>query len=145
MPRCRPRSRSTGGTSSTSTARPSRSTADEVQIRASSHEELALAQEGGLAVALDTTLDVALRREGLAREVVRAINDQRKAQGFQIADRIHVALGAEGELAAAIDEHRDWIAGEVLAVVLELGPFDGDALQLDIDGHKLSVQLTLAP
>jgi isoleucyl-tRNA synthetase len=118
--------------------------ADEVQIRASSHEELALAQEGQLAVALDTTLDDGLRREGLAREVVRALNDQRKAQAFQIADRIRVRLEADGDLEKAITEHRDWIAGEVLAVTLELGLDGSDAVELAIDGRPLRVSLTRA-
>ena len=119
--------------------------ADEVQIRASSHEELALAQEGARAVALDTTLDDALRREGLAREVVRALNDQRKAQGFEIADRIRVALEADGDLEKAIIEHRDWIAGEVLAVELDLGiEARATAVELTIDGRPLRAALTLA-
>jgi isoleucyl-tRNA synthetase len=120
-------------------------TADEVQIRASSHEELALAQDGELAVALDTTLDDALRREGLAREVVRALNDQRKAQGFEIADRIRVTLDADGDLEDAIAEHRDWIAGEVLARELSLGMNGApDAVELTIDGRTLRAALALA-
>jgi isoleucyl-tRNA synthetase len=120
-------------------------TADEVQIRASSHEELALAQEGTLAVALDTTIDDALRREGLAREVVRALNDQRKAQGFEIADRIRVALSAEGDLETAIVEHRDWIAGEVLARELALDANGATgAVDLTIDGRALRAALRLA-
>jgi len=44
--------------------------------------------------------------------------DKYKAQGFEIADRIRVALEADGDLAPAISEHRDWIATEVLAVEL---------------------------
>ncbi len=118
---------------------------DDLQIRASSHEELALAQAGPLAVALDTTLDEALRREGLAREVVRALNDQRKAQGFEIADRVVVVLSAAGELGEAISQHRDWIAGEVLATELRLGS-NGDAggVEVAIDGSPLGVGLTRA-
>ena len=118
---------------------------DDLQIRASSHEELALAQAGPLAVALDTTLDEALRREGLAREVVRALNDQRKAQGFEIADRVVVVLSAAGELGEAISQHRDWIAGEVLATELRLGT-NGDAggVEVAIDGSPLGVGLSRA-
>ncbi|MGZ4797667.1 MAG: DUF5915 domain-containing protein, partial [Acidimicrobiia bacterium] len=116
----------------------------EVQIRASSHEELALAQDGALAVALDTTLDASLRREGQAREVVRALNDQRKAQGFEIADRIVVALDPPAELEGALTEHGPWIAGEVLAVELDLGTFTGEAVDLTIDGVPLRARLTPA-
>jgi isoleucyl-tRNA synthetase len=121
-------------------------TADEVQIRASSHEELALAQEGSLAVALDTTLDDALRQEGLAREVVRAINDQRKAQGFEIADRVRVALAARDELEAAIAVHLDWIGGEVLATSIGVNVDRTAAdVELEIDGRPLLVGLALDP
>ncbi len=116
---------------------------DDLQIRASSHEELALAQAGPLAVALDTTLDEALRREGLAREVVRALNDQRKAQGFEIADRVMVVLAAAGELEAAISRHRDWIAGEVLATELRIATNgEAGAVEVSIDGAPLGVRLT---
>ena len=62
----------------------------DVEIRAEQHEELALAQDGGHAVALDLTLDDDLRAEGKARELSRAINELRKTNGFDISDRIAV-------------------------------------------------------
>jgi isoleucyl-tRNA synthetase len=114
--------------------------ADDVEVRASSHEELALAQDGGIAVALDTTVDHPLRLEGLARELVRAVNDQRKSAGLAIADRIRVQVHTAGDLTAAVDAHRDWIAGEVLAV--ELATTDTalpDAVE--VDGVTVGVRL----
>ena len=99
---------------------------DDVEVRAASHEELALAEDGGYAVALDTTLDDELRAEGIARDLVRAINDQRKELGFEIADRIRLRIGATGRVDAAAHRHRDWIAREVLAVELDVagGPVE---------------------
>jgi isoleucyl-tRNA synthetase len=88
---------------------------DDVDVRATSHEEFALAEDGGVAVALDTRLDRALELEGLAREVIRVLNDHRKAKGLEISDRILAWLRADGDVAEAIVAHRDWIAGEVLA------------------------------
>ncbi len=88
---------------------------DDVQIRASSHDEMALARDEGFAVGLDTTLDHGLRLEGLARSLVRALNEHRKAAGLDIADRIEVDLTAGGTLAEAAVSHGDWIASEVLA------------------------------
>jgi len=116
---------------------------DDVEIRAEQHEELALAQEGSRAVALDLTLDDALRAEGIARELVRVINDRRKADGFEIADRITAALHATGRVHDAAVVHRDWIAGEVLASSFEVvenqvptGPasttVDGDPIWLSL-------------
>jgi isoleucyl-tRNA synthetase len=93
---------------------------DDVEIRATSHEELALAEDGGIAVALDTRIDEQLAREGIAREVIRVLNDRRKAKGLQISDRIAAWLRAEGPVAEAVTRHRDWIAREVLARELHL-------------------------
>jgi isoleucyl-tRNA synthetase len=131
---------------------------DDVEVRASSHEEFALAQSGEAAVALDTTLDDELRGEGLARDVARALNDHRKAVGLEIADRIELVLGTTGPLFAAIRAHGDWIATEVLAVgwsVYDTAADGGpDAARLasadavvtvDIDAVPLAVHLTRPP
>jgi isoleucyl-tRNA synthetase len=88
---------------------------DDVEIRAEQHEELALAQDGARAVALDLTLDDELRAEGTARELVRVVNDLRKTEGFEIADRVALTLHATDRVYAAAAQHHDWIAGEVLA------------------------------
>ncbi|MGH9033128.1 MAG: class I tRNA ligase family protein, partial [Acidimicrobiia bacterium] len=97
---------------------------DDVEVRAVSHDELALAQEGLAAVALDTVVDDVLRLEGIAREVVRALNELRKTNGLEIADRIDVELRADGLVADALKAHREWIAGEVLAETLEIAEPD---------------------
>ncbi|HEU5301932.1 MAG TPA: isoleucine--tRNA ligase [Acidimicrobiia bacterium] len=95
---------------------------EDVEVRARAHEHLVLAEESGVAVALDTTVDDALRGEGVARELVRALNDHRKAIDLALADRISADLYVEDAVAAAADRHRDLIAGEVLAVRLTIHP-----------------------
>jgi isoleucyl-tRNA synthetase len=119
---------------------------DDVEIRAEEHEELALAQDGPHAVALDLALDDDLRAEGAAREFSRVLNDLRKAQGFQISDRIRVRYHATGQLAQVIDRHRDWIAGEALAT--ELVSVDGAptaaAETASVAGERIELELTLA-
>jgi isoleucyl-tRNA synthetase len=117
---------------------------DDVEVRAESHAELALAQEAGYAVAIDTTVDDELRAEGIARDLVRLLNEQRKAVGFEIADRVRVRLGASGRVEAAVHAHRDWIAREVLAVAFETtAPFDGGAT-LELDGDTITLDLVRA-
>jgi isoleucyl-tRNA synthetase len=115
---------------------------DDVEVRAHSHSELALAQEGGYAVAIDTTLDDELRAEGTARDLIRLLNEARKAAGLEIADRIRVRLGTSGRVEAAAHAHRDWIAREVLAVDFDVvaGPAE-DAPRVDVDGDAVSVVL----
>jgi isoleucyl-tRNA synthetase len=114
---------------------------DDVEVRAASHEEFALAQEGGYAVAIDTLVDDELRAEGIARDLIRLLNDLRKAQGLEIADRIRVRLGATGRVEAAAHLHRDWIAREVLAVEFEVDASFLGGTALDVDGATVSVWL----
>jgi len=88
---------------------------EDVEVRVHEHEDLALAREGPHAVALDLTLDENLRSEGMAREMVRIVNDLRKATGLEISDRISLSIHAGGRLAAAARTHLDAISTEVLA------------------------------
>ena len=74
-----------------------------------------LEREGSHAVALELALDDELRREGLAREIVHAVQSARKAAGLAVEDRIALALGGDDELLAVAREHETYVAGEVLA------------------------------
>jgi isoleucyl-tRNA synthetase len=118
---------------------------EDVEIRASSHDELVLAQDGAAAVALDTTLDDDLRLEGSARELVRALNDLRKTTGLAVTDRIRMALRAEPPVDEALDRHGKWIAGEVLATeyeVLDADPPEADGfVRIEIDGASVTVRI----
>ncbi len=80
-----------------------------------------VAGETGLTVALDVRMTPELRRAGFAREVVRLIQDARKTSGLDIADRIELWWGAEGEVAQAMTEHGPLIGAEVLAVSVQRG------------------------
>ncbi len=116
--------------------------ADEVEVRAQRHEAFALAEEQGWAVALDLELDDELRAEGVARELVRAVNDLRKDQGFAIADRIVLTVSGSPVVVAVVGSHRSWIAPEVLAIEILVGP-PGDT-EVDLDGEAVTVSLRLA-
>jgi isoleucyl-tRNA synthetase len=119
--------------------------ADDLEVRAEEHEEFALAQDGPFAVALDLKVDDDLRSEGLARELARAVNDQRRATGLEIADRIKVRLWATGPVAEAAERHGTWIAGEVLAVDWQVNPDDNPSgTTLDVEGTSVTVALAVA-
>jgi isoleucyl-tRNA synthetase len=115
---------------------------DDVEVRAVRHEAFALAEEGGWAVALDLELDDDLRREGLARELVRALNDLRKEVGLDIADRIRLVIAADGPVADALAAHRDYVMAEVLAIELEAG--GASTHTVTIDGQAVGVDIARA-
>ena len=120
-----------------------RLTSDEVEIRAARHEAFALAEDGGWAVALDLELTDELRQEGLAREVVRAVNDLRKNLGLDLSDRVRLDLAGDPAVIAAVEANRAWVGGEVLAVDLDLGT--GGEHRVMIDGHAVQVSLEKIP
>ena len=76
----------------------------------------AVATEAGETVALEVAITPELRREGLARDFVRQVQDARKSDGLQVTDRISVAWSAaDPEVSAALSEHAGLISAEVLA------------------------------
>jgi isoleucyl-tRNA synthetase len=114
----------------------------DVEIRAVQHVDLTLAQDGPHAVALDLTLDDDLRAEGIAREIIRVVNDRRKANGFALTDRVAVELFSTDRIVEAATRHAGAIKPEVLATsfepheeLLESPPdatIDGEPVWLDV-------------
>ena len=95
---------------------------DEFTLAARARPGHEVAEEGGLLVALDTTIDPALANEGLARELAHRLQGLRRGAGFAINDRIAVAIGVPAELAERLEPHRAWLADELLATRLDIGP-----------------------
>jgi isoleucyl-tRNA synthetase len=91
--------------------------ADDVIVTQTPLEGWGVATAGGETVALDLAVTPALRAEGWAREVVRLVQEARKNDGLDVTDRIVLRWSAsDPDLAAALAEHQEMIAGEVLAV-----------------------------
>jgi isoleucyl-tRNA synthetase len=94
---------------------------DDVIVTERPRSGWAVESGGGETVALDLTITPELRRAGLVREVIRLVQDARKASGLEVTDRIELWWQAGGELAEALGAHADDIAGEVLAVSVTEG------------------------
>ncbi|HEX6130969.1 MAG TPA: DUF5915 domain-containing protein, partial [Actinomycetota bacterium] len=105
-----------------------------------------VASDAGVTVALDLELDDDLRREGRARELVRIVQDARKAAGLDVSDRIELGLAADGAAADARDAHLATIAGETLATSVSDGELGRDAFRQasEVDGETVVVTLRRA-
>jgi isoleucyl-tRNA synthetase len=92
-------------------------TPEDIIVTETPREGWSVASDGEESVAIDLHIDDELRRAGVAREIVRAIQEARKGAGLQITDRITVEWDSEDpDIVAAFDVHGSEIAGEVLAV-----------------------------
>ncbi|KIH98640.1 isoleucyl-tRNA synthase [Streptomonospora alba] len=118
---------------------------DEVLISEQPREGWAVAAESGETVALDLEITPELQRAGLARELVRLIQDARKSGGLEISDRIDLWWSAEDPVTArALHEHERTIAGEVLAVSVTEGAPQGDAHSTTSEDFGVTVHLRKA-
>mgnify|MGYP003333142906 CR=1 FL=1 len=116
---------------------------EEIELRTRPREGFAVADEGGLAVAVDTELDEDLEDEGLARELIHFIQGRRKDSGFDVADRITVAIAPDPRLARVLGRHGEEIAAETLCVALETrDAVEGEAF--DVDGCAGAVDVRRA-
>lgn len=111
-------------------------TEDDLILRMEPLAGYQLERDGSHAVALELAIDDDLRREGLAREVVHAIQGARKAAGLEITDRIVLTLDGAEELLDAVRAHVEYVTGETLTVAVEYGP----PLAADIDPHQAEIE-----
>ena len=117
-------------------------TSDDILIFREPREGTQAISNRFISIDMDCTLDEALLREGLAREVVNRIQKTRKDIGLNVSDRIAVTYQADSELANAIGEHKEYIAHETLCSSLHSSP-DKCEFSFDIDDMKLGLSITL--
>jgi isoleucyl-tRNA synthetase len=117
----------------------------EVDLEQETLEGWGVASDGGITVALELELSPALRREGRARELVRLVQDARKEAGLDVGDRIVLGVAAAGEAAAALQEHREFVMAETLAVELR-DAVEGAVYRQDavVDGDAVTITLARA-
>jgi isoleucyl-tRNA synthetase len=94
---------------------------DEVIVERLEKAGWAVTSDEGVTVALDTALDDELRRESRVYELIHLVNTMRKEAGLGLSDRIALSLPSSD---ADLLGYRDWIAAEVLATSIDIGPVD---------------------
>ena len=100
-----------------------------------------VANEGSLTVALDITVTDALRTEGVARELVKRIQNIRKESNFEITDRIVVELTRSEQTDKAVVDFADYISTQVLANEIKTVDHIKDGVEIDFDDYKIYLKV----
>ena len=104
-----------------------------------------VANEGALTVALDIEVTDDLRREGLAREMVKRIQAYRKDNGFEITDHINIVMQTgDAAMCEAVEAFREYICTQVLADSFTFAADVADAAAFDFDGTNVNVNISKA-
>jgi isoleucyl-tRNA synthetase len=115
---------------------------DDVDLTQEVLEGWGVASDAGITVALDLELSPDRKLEGLAREVVRAVQDARRAAGLDVSDRIALGVAAAGEVAAALERHRGAIAAETLATeMIDVAQPGLTMTTVEIEGEPVTIAL----
>ena len=112
--------------------------ADDLVIQRNEKQNLKVLNEGQLTVGFDTEVDQNLLNEGLARDIIRAIQTLRKESGFEVSDRIILTIGGDEEVKAAYEQFKSFIESETLS---RSSSFDEN---LDVPENDFGVKIKIA-
>jgi len=114
---------------------------EEVHAESLPVEGYSVISEGGLTVGIKTEITEELAREGLARDIVRRIQDLRKEADFNIDDKIDTWYSGDAKILEVFEMQEEYIASETLSKSLNQGesPEDAKTKAFDIDGQKVKL------
>jgi isoleucyl-tRNA synthetase len=120
---------------------------EDVLIETKSAEGYSCGEEGGYLTALDTQLDDELIKEGLARELIRSVQEARKKSGLDVSDRIILGVSGSEIVESALLDYQEFLMTETLSIEWQVGmknPFYTETSNLDdatwlIEIRKISV------
>ena len=98
--------------------------------------------EGGVTVALDTTLTEELIEEGFVREITSKIQTMRKDSGFEVMDHINVSISGNDKLTELVKKNADQISHDVLAEQINYNENAQNSKEWDINGEKVTIGVT---
>lgn len=113
-------------------------TPDMVDVKIEAKEGFAVAMANNVFTILDTTITPELEAEGLAREMISKIQQMRKANNYEMMDRIRISVDADADVSAAIDAHRDYIMKETLAAAIDKADVPDE---VDLNGHRTGLAI----
>lgn len=101
-----------------------------------------VANEGRITIALDINLTKELKEEGIARELINRIQNLRKESNFDVTDKIRLFIGGHSQINEAVENFKEYIAGQVLAESIDIVDNAADgAKDVEIDEIKTFIKI----
>jgi isoleucyl-tRNA synthetase len=112
---------------------------EDILLQANDTDGYAAASDSGYTVAITTTITPELADEGLAREIVRRLQDMRREAGFDLSDRIAVWYTGDGDVARVMQSQAAYIQAETLATELLAAkpPADAHRAEQELEGQNV--------
>ena len=114
-------------------------TSEMVELRVNSKEGFNASHEGNNFMILNTTLTDELIKEGIVRELISKVQNLRKERDFEITDRIALYISSDENILSIVDEYKDMIQNEVLA--LEIITKENLEYEVDLNGNKAFIDV----
>ncbi|MFW5801477.1 MAG: class I tRNA ligase family protein, partial [Spirochaeta sp.] len=94
-------------------------TLNSIEVQRLEKENLKVLNEGSLTIALDPEITEELSREGLVRDLIRAVQNNRKECGLDVTDRIVLSIQPHDEVQQAVRDFEDFLQEETLCTAIE--------------------------
>ena len=118
-------------------------TGQDVIVETSSAEGYACGADAGYLTALDTTLTEELIREGIARELIRTVQESRKQAGLEVSDRIVLGVSGSAAVETALQEYKNYLMSETLATEWQVSQKDPLFLEKrTLDQEEWTIEIT---
>ena len=117
-------------------------TTQDVEISSQDIEGWLVANSNGITVALDITISDELRKEGIARELVNRIQNIRKESGFEVTDKIKVAMLKQGDIQQAVEANLDYIKSETLTEELAFTESIENGTEIEFDELRTKILIS---
>lgn len=105
----------------------------------SSKETYNVGMENNHFMILNTILTPELIEEGIARELVSKVQQMRKTKDFEVTDRITIYLSSDDEVMKAVENFKEYIQNETLAIDVKLE--DTEGIPCDLNGHEATLDV----
>lgn len=115
--------------------------ADDVIVRREEKDNVKVLNDDTLTVGFDTEITEDLLLEGIARDLVRSVQNLRKESGFEVSDRIELTVQGTDDVKRAVEAFKDYISGETLSEKIVVTDGLPDGTEVECGEHSVRIKV----